>query len=190
MKSILRARVCLLFLGLTAICLAFPLVWRQLHATPPVNPRAAAPAPPSSYGQVPLSFEANYGQAHEPVKYLARGTNATLYLTPTEAALEVKGMRKAERGRRSADFGMRKEENSPVPRVAPSSIANLQSAIVKMRLLGANANPRLQGEQELLGKSNYFSGKDTAQWQTNIPTYARVKYEAVYDGIDLVYYGN
>ena len=64
------------------------------------------------------------------------------------------------------------------------------TAIVKMKLLGANANPSLRGEAELPGKSNYFSGKDTTQWQTNIPTYARVKYEAVYDGIDLVYYGN
>ncbi len=189
MQSILRSRVCLLFLGLTIICVA--LLWRQLPATPSARPLASIPAPPpSSYGQVPLSFEANHGQANEPVKYLARGTNATLYLTPTEAALEVKGLRKGEREMRIADFGMRNDDHSPAPRVAQSALPNPQSAIVRMKLLGANPAPTLRGEAELPGKSNYFSGKDTKQWQTNIPTYARVKYEAVYDGIDLVYYGN
>ncbi|MGH8010613.1 MAG: hypothetical protein ACREQ3_26775, partial [Candidatus Binatia bacterium] len=28
------------------------------------------------------------------------------------------------------------------------------------------------------------------QWRTDIPTYAKVKYQSVYPGIDLVYYGN
>ncbi len=59
-----------------------------------------------------------------------------------------------------------------------------------MKLLGAKEQPRLQGQQELPGKSSYFSGKDATQWKTNIPTYRQVKYSQVYDGIDLVYYGN
>ena len=59
-----------------------------------------------------------------------------------------------------------------------------------MKLVGANPAPTLRGQQELPGKSNYFSGNDPQAWQTNIPTYAQVKYEQVYDGIDLVYYGN
>ena len=61
------------------------------------RPPASVLAPPSNYGQVPLSFEANHGQANEPVQFLARGTNVTLYLTATEAALEV---RRAEGGTR------------------------------------------------------------------------------------------
>ena len=40
------------------------------------------------------------------------------------------------------------------------------------------------------GKSNYFIGNDPAKWRTNVPTYAKVKYQNVYRGIDLVYYGN
>ncbi len=182
MKSIVCSRICLIFLGLTAICVAVPLVRSQLHSTRSARPPSSVPAPPpSSYGQVPLSFEANHGQANEPVKFLARGTNATLYLTPTEAALEVKGLR-------NADFGMRNEQSDHQPPTTDHQ--PLATAIVKMKLLGANANPRLQGEQELPGKSNYFSGSDPNGWQTNIPTYRQVKYEQVYDGIDLVYYGN
>ncbi len=118
------------------------------------------------YGQVPLSFEANHGQANEPVKFLARGTNATLYLTPHEAALEVRS-------------------SQPTTDHQPPT-----TALVKMKLLGAKEQPRLQGQQELPGKSSYFSGKDATQWKTNIPTYRQVKYSQVYEGIDLVYYGN
>ena len=40
------------------------------------------------------------------------------------------------------------------------------------------------------GKSHYFIGNDPAKWRTNIPTFARVKYEGVYPGMDIVYYGN
>ena len=32
-------------------------------------------------------------------------------------------------------------------------------------------------------------GNDPAQWRTNIPTFARVRYQQVYPGVDLIYYG-
>jgi hypothetical protein len=58
-----------------------------------------------------------------------------------------------------------------------------------MKLEGANTNPQIVGVDELHGKSNYFIGNDPRQWRTEIPTYSKVKYEAVYPGVDLVYYG-
>lgn len=71
-------------LFLSSVC---ALLGCNQQKTPPSPTAVTATA---NYGQVPLSFEANHGQAHEPVKFLARGTNATLYLTPAEAALEVR----------------------------------------------------------------------------------------------------
>src|SRR5262249_19390755 len=41
----------------------------------------------------------------------------------------------------------------------------------------------------LPGKTNYFIGGDPRKWRTDVPTYAKVKYEAVYPGVDMVYYG-
>src|SRR5262249_31758806 len=38
--------------------------------------------------------------------------------------------------------------------------------------------------------ANYYVGNDAAQWHTGAPTYARVEYQSVYAGVDLVYYGN
>ena len=42
----------------------------------------------------------------------------------------------------------------------------------------------------LPGKANYFIGNDPARWKTEVPTFAKVRYPAVYPGIDVVYYGN
>src|SRR6266699_1817546 len=61
---------------------------------------------------------------------------------------------------------------------------------LRMRLVGAAPAPRASGLEELPGKANYFVGTDPAKWRTNVPTYAKVRYEQVYPGIDLVYYGN
>jgi hypothetical protein len=58
-----------------------------------------------------------------------------------------------------------------------------------MQLLEANPAPQGVGLEELPGKANYFRGHDPQQWRTNVPTYAKVKYAAVYPGVDLVYYG-
>ena len=59
-----------------------------------------------------------------------------------------------------------------------------------MTLVNANPQSPAAGHDELPGKSNYFIGNDPAKWRTNIPTYAKVKYQGVYPGVDLVYYGN
>ncbi|HEY7167885.1 MAG TPA: SBBP repeat-containing protein, partial [Candidatus Binatia bacterium] len=56
--------------------------------------------------------------------------------------------------------------------------------------LGANPDPRVVGLEPLPGVTNYFIGNDPRKWRTNVPGYAKVKYESVYPGIDLVYYGN
>ena len=57
-----------------------------------------------------------------------------------------------------------------------------------MTLKDANRHPRIEGVDETSGSANYFRGR--TEWQTDIKTFARVRYEQVYDGIDLIYYGN
>ena len=59
-----------------------------------------------------------------------------------------------------------------------------------MRLAGGNPRALVSGIDELPGKVNYLVGSDRGQWKTGIPTFAKVKYQGVYSGIDLVYYGN
>ena len=46
-----------------------------------------------------------------------------------------------------------------------------------------------QGIDPQAGKVNYLLGNRSHEWHRNVPTYGRVRYGAVYPGIDVVYYG-
>ena len=59
-----------------------------------------------------------------------------------------------------------------------------------MKLVGASQAAKVIALEELPGKSNYFAGNDPQKWRTGVPTYAKVKCEGVYPGVDVVYYGN
>jgi hypothetical protein len=57
-------------------------------------------------------------------------------------------------------------------------------------LIGANPLAAPVGTEQSGAVSNYFIGNDSAKWRTNIPNFGRVKYNGVYPGIDLAFYGN
>jgi hypothetical protein len=59
-----------------------------------------------------------------------------------------------------------------------------------MQWVGGNSAPRVVGHETATGQVNYLIGKDSAHWYTGVQTYAKVAYESVYPGGDLVYYGN
>jgi len=59
-----------------------------------------------------------------------------------------------------------------------------------MVLVGANTEAKVTGIDQLPGKTNYFIGNDATKWRIDVPSYARVFYTNIYDGVDLVYYGN
>ena len=59
-----------------------------------------------------------------------------------------------------------------------------------MKLVDSNPTPQVTGLNELAGKVNYLIGDEPEKWRTDIPTYAKVQYQNVYPGVDLVYYGN
>ena len=61
---------------------------------------------------------------------------------------------------------------------------------VRTRLIGANASPRMTPADMLAGRSNYLIGNDPQQWRTGVPQFRKVRYDAIYPGIDLTFYGN
>jgi hypothetical protein len=129
-----------------------------------------------AYGKTALSFQANRGQADRKVKFLARASGYDLFLTRTEAVL---ALRIADRTRRNAD-SLVANYKPPYP----------QSAYIKIKLVGANPAPDLNGQDPLPSASSYFIGASSKDWQTDVPAYARVKYSDVYPGVDMIYYGN
>ncbi|MCH7923694.1 MAG: SBBP repeat-containing protein, partial [Nitrospinae bacterium] len=134
-----------------------------------------------AYGKLPLHFEANQGQTDPQVKFLSRGRGYTLFLTPTEAVLALR--KPQEKATALSRRGLR-------GKLRRAARTKRETTVLRMRLVGASPTPKVSGLEELPGKSNYFIGNDRSKWRTNIPNYARVKYEGIYPGIDLVYYGN
>jgi hypothetical protein len=63
-------------------------------------------------------------------------------------------------------------------------------APLRMKLSGANVAPRIVGEDQQVSTSNYLVGNDPGKWRTSIPNFGRTRYQSVYPGIDLVYYGH
>src|SRR5690242_755661 len=58
-----------------------------------------------------------------------------------------------------------------------------------MKFPGASQETIVEGFEKLPGTSNYFFGNDPEQWRTNVPMYRKVRYRALYPGVDVVYYG-
>lgn len=133
-----------------------------------------------TYGKVPLSFEANQGQSHPSSRFLARGAGYELSLTSTGAVLSL---------HKNSVAG---NDNRPARQLRSSATTRLSAtdALIKMRVLGMRADTRVSGEELLPGKVNYLLGNDPRAWRTNVATYGKVRYQNVYQGIDLVYYGS
>ena len=128
----------------------------------------------ANYGRLPLTFEANRGQAASQVKFLSRGPGYTAFLTSDGMVLSL-----------HADQPAGRLGSAQASVMSPSKKSQLQ-----FHLVGATRNASVVGELPQLGRVNYFVGNNPAKWKTNVPTYAQIRYRSVYPGIDLLYYGN
>ncbi|MBC1224933.1 hypothetical protein GNF10_09575 [Nostoc sp. UCD121] len=160
---------------LTGFCLLLLLLtsWnQQAFANSQLTTEKATNTSPiiEAYGELPLSFQPNYGQTDHKVKFLSRGDGYTLFLTQSSAVLALSNPEN-------------KEQTS-------SSQKTVKSTQIKLQWLGSNPDIQPTSVQPLPGVVNYFVGSNPQQWHQDIPTYAQVKYSSLYPGIDLVYYGN
>ncbi len=111
------------------------------------------------YGTFDVGFEANQGQAGAAaVRFLYRGPLYTLWLTPTEEVIRLRG----------------------------GGGAAAAPAVVRLRLEGADPAARWTGEEPRAARSNYFVGTDPRRWRTGIARFARVHAAGVWPDIDLV----
>ena len=127
----------------------------------------------------PLRFEINEGQTDPQVRFIARDRDGIAYLTSDGAVFQISSVV----GTPDLKPGFKKTSYSP-------KSGGFESSFVRMKTVGANPNPQVVGLERLPGVTNYFIGNDPAKWRSNVPGYAKVKYEGIYPGIDLVYYDN
>ena len=130
------------------------------------------------YDSLPLAFEVNHGQAGSGIKFLARANGYTVFLKSDEALVAF-GQRRPN---------LRLASQIPEPSALPKVPG--RPALLELRFAGTNPAPGVAPLDETAAKSNYFLGGDPHKWLTNVPTYARVKYQNLYPGIDLVCYGS
>ncbi|MEP6570818.1 MAG: PQQ-dependent sugar dehydrogenase [Acidobacteriota bacterium] len=126
--------------------------------------------------KLPLSFERNVGQLDSRARFSARGDGYNLFLTSTGALLEL-----------------RKNNSGSNPGTSRASKPNRQPTLpasLDLKLQGVNAKAIAKGVGELPGHRNYFMGNDRANWHTDVPTFRAVRYDEIYPGISLTYYGN
>jgi hypothetical protein len=143
---------------------------------PPAEPAAASRI---AFRRPPVRFEPNLGQADSEVRFLARGSDATIFLTAGEAVLRV--VEPATIPDRRSKGALGPDAVEPAAR---------RTAVVRLKPVGADPRARAVGLDPLPGVTNYFIGDDPARWRTDVPGYARVCYQGVYPGVDMVYYGN
>ena len=166
----------------TAVAVPASLTSAAGHASQATNSAAAKKAQlAQAYGKLPLSFEANQGQADKNIRFLSSGGGYSLSLTDSSAVLTLTKPG-ASNARTGPAIG-----NGPRPAFMEGAG---KTDIIRMDLAGANRAIRVTGMDPLPGTANYFIGNDPAKWLSGVPTYAKVEYSSVYPGIDLVYYGS
>ncbi len=152
-----------------------------------------------SYGELALSFEANQGQVDSRVQFFSRDCRYNLFLTATEAVLQLPiGDDQFQVGKPSPtigqeldlipEFGYFKQQSQIGNRPLP--VHHPESAILRMKWVDANRHSQIVGLEPLPGKSNYFVGNDPKHWHTEVPRFARVEYQDIYPGVNLVFYGD
>ena len=141
-----------------------------------------------AFAKSALAFEAGEESAGGQVRFLARGNGYTMKLAANEALVAVKS-RNSKVRTQVPDKDRLASVISPRLPLGTNRGAQTPDSVLRMQFVGANLNSRGRGLDELPGKSNYFLGNDPAKWRVGVPNFAQVKYERVYPGTDLIFYG-
>jgi hypothetical protein len=128
---------------------------------------ATLPEPdPTTYRRVgeaffnlPLRFIANAGQTNLAARFIVKGVGHAIFFTEEEVVF------------------------SAMQEVEEKSMCS----VVRLRFLGANPHPIVEGLALMPGVANFFLGNDPAKWRVNVPTYGAVAYRNLYPGIDLIF---
>ena len=122
---------------------------------------------------LPVLFEENKGQFGERIKFLSRGKGFNVLLNANETVFQMP----------DANCGQRK----PAAKIQTSKPCKTLSLTMKM--LGANTNAETRGIDEAVTKSGYFIGNDQSRWRNEISNFKAVRFEQIYQGIDVIFRG-
>ena len=157
--------------GFTLSCRLVALLVATL-CFPPNARSAAASGAAATRARALAGFEANRGQAPSQVKFIARAPgNATYFFCDTSISVTLQSPR-----------------SLPMTRGQQPMASAARRRAIRVTFEGASARARLQPAGELVGCSNYMRGADPRQWITDAEHVSAIRYENIYDGIDIEYY--
>jgi len=176
------------FCWLSAFLFAFagaqaaPLQLMSVRSTSPLDALGTGadarsrPQLGESFGRLPLLFEVADVEASS---FFCRGSGSHLWLSPTETVLKLNPVRKEQRRLAGLELSASRTTDEP-----------LAGTPLRIKWVGANPKARAVPTEVSPTKVNYFIGNNPAHWRIQVPTFGKVRYQLVYPGIDLVYYGN
>lgn len=68
-----------------------------------------------------------------------------------------------------------------------SAVLQVDSLALRIRFVGANPEPSLEGVERLDATANFLLGQEPQNWKTNLPVYQKILYKNLYPGIDMTY---
>jgi hypothetical protein len=167
-----------------------PSAATRLPVGPEVKPLSKAELS-KAFGNLPLSFEPNKGQAPAGVDFVTHASGYALLVSAQSATVVTPPPNTAA--------------NAFTSKLTPAELrqAKLRKGLINLfhthgtrpnstnvAFEGSNPKARAFALNKLVGETNYFIGNDKSKWHTQVPNYAKVKFSQVYPGVDVVYYGD
>jgi hypothetical protein len=150
------------------------------HPIAPVKPAVPRLAPTTNQSRpvsIPLTFEANEGQAPSEVAFLARGPHQSTFLT--RAGIEVEPREPRASLNNLARHRRIQISFAQVTRSLDGQTSDLMKASVTWK-----------GIAPLRAQTNYFIGRDPSKWRTAVPHYARAEASRILPGVDVIAYSH
>ena len=125
----------------------------------------------TTYGNEKPRFISNYGQFKENIVFKLEHRAGNIYFEKNKVKFDL-----FERAKINAI------------KHGDTSFKNVLGHVYESNFIGCNENLKIIGNEKIDAFYNYFVGADSTKWKSNVPIYNKLKYQSIYDGIDLSYY--
>src|SRR5262249_6081876 len=157
-------------LGFVIACCAVPVIVLAQQAPTSLPLDTRKPATASVRSEIGISnfmFEPAADHGINTADFLDHEGRCTVFLHPTEFSVSITEPSESESGQ-----------------------VGSVSQTLAVRLLGSHLDAKPHPTERLETKINDYNGSERKSWRLQVPTYARVDYAHIYDGVDVSYHGS
>lgn len=120
--------------------------------------------------KLPISFIKNNGQMEDKVDFIAKCKNRHMFFSHDKIVV--------------ADIEHEKNLSTPSTQ-GELPQENLNGVVLELAFVDAKTDCAPEGVSKLPGQHHYFIGNNSAEWYSNVPHYAMLRYPLVWSGITL-----